>query len=188
VNANGSIPALLDGALSIGESHTTLRYLVGRFELDDRWYPRELQARARVDEQLDWHHAHSRKGVPYFFHRYVVLPFFGGKPDRAAEAAGKDAYVRALEFLNANQLAKRPFLAAEHITIADLACYAELGPMRFDADLGPRVGALPNVLAWMERIAALPWHDAVHGEVNALVRRGGVPALGRRGERSQDSR
>lgn len=188
INPNGSVPALLDGALSIGESHTILRYLVGRFELPDSWYPRELRARARVDEQLDWHHAHSRKGVPFFFHRYVILPFFGGKPDRAAEAVGREAYVRALEFLNAHQLAKRPFVAAEHITIADLVSYAELGPMRFDADLGPRVRALPNVRAWMERMAKQPWHEAVHGEVHALVKRGGgAPALGKRDQRSMSS-
>ncbi|KAG8466036.1 hypothetical protein KFE25_005606 [Diacronema lutheri] len=172
VNPNGSVPALKDGDLRIGESHTIMRFITKRFPVDDRWYPQDARTRARVDEQLDWHHAHSRKGVPYFFHRYIVAPFFGGKPDREAEAIGKEAYLQALAFLNRHQLAKRRFLAADHITIADLACYAELGPMYWDDDLGPRIKALPNVVAWMARIRAEPWHDDVHGEVIGLVRRG----------------
>lgn len=172
VNPNGSVPALRDGYLRIGESHTIMRYITARFAVPNHWYPVDPRVRARVDEQLDWHHAHSRKGVPYFFHRYIVAPIFGGKPDRDAQLIGREAYLHALAFLNTHQLAKRAFLAADHITIADLACYAELGPLQWDDDLGPRIGAMPNVARWMKAVREQPWHDAVHGEVASLVRRG----------------
>jgi glutathione S-transferase len=174
VNPNGSVPALQDGELKIGESHTIMRYLCARFQLPDRWYPLDPVVRSRVDEQLDWHHAHARKGVPYFFHRYIVGPFFNGKPDRDAQLLGKEAYLQALIFLNKHQLARRKFLAADYMTIADLVCYAELGPMHADDQLGPRIQVLPNVVRWMAAMRAESWHDSVHADVHALVRRGVV--------------
>lgn len=52
VHPFGTVPCLVDGDLRLVESNTMLRYLAGREGRDDL-YPRELRARARVDELLD---------------------------------------------------------------------------------------------------------------------------------------
>ena len=48
----GTVPCLVDGDLILIESNTILRYLADREGRDDL-YPREPQARARVDQLLD---------------------------------------------------------------------------------------------------------------------------------------
>ena len=48
----GSIPALVDGDLRLGESNAILRYLAAREDRDDL-YPADLRQRARVDQALD---------------------------------------------------------------------------------------------------------------------------------------
>jgi glutathione S-transferase len=52
VHPFGTVPCLIDGDLRIVESNTILRYLADREGRDDL-YPRDLRARARVDELLD---------------------------------------------------------------------------------------------------------------------------------------
>lgn len=169
INANGSVPALQDGELRIGESHAIMRYMCTRFALSDHWYPSDPQARARVDEYLDWHHTHSRKGVPYFFHKYIIAKFFDGAPDRLRMDEGKKAYLSALRHLDAHNLARTAFVAADFITIADLACYAEVGPMQWDKELRDQIRVLPNVSRWMSVMRLQPWHDDVHGSVRRVV-------------------
>lgn len=51
-HALGTIPALADGDLRLGESNAILRYLAAREGRDDL-YPADLRARARVDWALD---------------------------------------------------------------------------------------------------------------------------------------
>ena len=63
---------MLDGDLTLFESHSILRYICETRNLDDHWYPKDQRKRAKVDEYLDWHHNAIRLGASgYFFRRYI---------------------------------------------------------------------------------------------------------------------
>src|SRR5262245_59298380 len=53
LNPNHQVPVLVDGDLVLAESNAILRYLCSKHELWDL-YPRDLVARARVEQWLDW--------------------------------------------------------------------------------------------------------------------------------------
>ena len=81
INPNAKVPAIKDGDFTLYESHAIMKYLVGsRSCCADHWYPKELKARAKIDEYLDWHHNGVRKGVGYYFFRKYVMPALGSKP------------------------------------------------------------------------------------------------------------
>ncbi len=59
---------------------------------------------------------------------------------------------RLLGFMESH-LASRTFLAAEHATIADLACY---GYMAHAPEGGVSLDGYPALHAWLKRVEALP--------------------------------
>ncbi|MGH8270546.1 MAG: glutathione binding-like protein, partial [Steroidobacteraceae bacterium] len=70
-----------------------------------------------------------------------------GDPAGAARIAG-----RALAFMNAH-LTGRDYLAADHPTIADLACYAYTAHA---PEGGISLEPYPALRSWLSRIEALP--------------------------------
>ncbi len=79
--------------------------------------------------------------------RMVIQFNFQGDLQRAKQIA-----TRLLNFMN-EHLKDRQFLAAEHPTVADLACYSYVAHA---PEGGIPLGAYPSVLAWLRRVEALP--------------------------------
>lgn len=53
VNPIGLIPAVIDGEVVLRESNTILRYLASKYG-PEGIYPRDLEARAHVEQWMDW--------------------------------------------------------------------------------------------------------------------------------------
>eukprot|EP00008_Paramoeba_atlantica_P004194 CAMPEP_0201478600 /NCGR_PEP_ID=MMETSP0151_2-20130828/3391_1 /ASSEMBLY_ACC=CAM_ASM_000257 /TAXON_ID=200890 /ORGANISM="Paramoeba atlantica, Strain 621/1 / CCAP 1560/9" /LENGTH=226 /DNA_ID=CAMNT_0047859715 /DNA_START=118 /DNA_END=798 /DNA_ORIENTATION=- len=174
INPNGTVPAYSetseDGEVfSIGESHTILRYLASLDGAPSHWYPKDLKKRAKVDEYLDWHHTHTRKGVPFFFHKYVASKF-GMEPNLERQNEGLEQYQSAIKFIEKSFLSSSPFLNGfDSPTIADLSAYAELGPLRKEEGLQETLKESPKVEAWLKRISELTWHDEVMKTVFSMT-------------------
>jgi glutathione S-transferase len=66
--------------------------------------------------------------------------------------SAKQVAARLLPFMN-EHLKDRRFLAAEHATIADLACYSYV---RHAPEGGISIAEYPHVLNWLQRVEALP--------------------------------
>ena len=67
------MPALEDteSGLCMVESHSIMRYLCGKFKLDEQWFPREdLVRQAKINEYLDFHHQRTRKCAYLIFHLF----------------------------------------------------------------------------------------------------------------------
>jgi glutathione S-transferase len=143
VNRYGQVPTLRHRDLTIVQSNVILDYLArttGHFEAateQDRWRAREWlswEADAITNVAKVRHYSRFRTVDP------AVMAYF--RPPAQA----------ALSFIDA-ALARRQWLVGETCTIADIGCW---GRMVFMAEGGFDIANWPNLLAWSERLRAMP--------------------------------
>ena len=168
VNPRGTIPAIEDGDVVLWESHAILIYLCEKHGWRDLW-PDDLEARARVNQYLHFHHRNTRELVVVWSRALWPSLFGVENPDEGwfrrntfpgmqnnAEIVGN-----TLAILD-GMLARSPYLAGETVTIADLAAYEEVGQNQARyancLDYEPH----KHIRRWLEQMASLPLHDEVH--------------------------
>ena len=146
LNPLGQIPVLRDGDLTLADSNAILVYLARRYAPDGPWLPQEPIAAAGVQRWLSIAAGEVMHGPAIA--RMISL---FGLPDDPARAARVSA--RVLTFMDGH-LEARAFLAADHVTIADLACYSYVAHA---PDGGVSLEPYPAVRAWLARVEAQPW-------------------------------
>jgi glutathione S-transferase len=145
LNALQQIPVLQDGDLVFPDSNAIMVYLVKRYAPGSQWLPEEPVAAARVQRWLSIAAGEVMYGP--CMARMVTQWNFPGDLARAKQIAGI-----LLRFMN-DYLKESPFLAAQHATIADLACYSYVAHA---PEGGIPLGEYHWLLAWLRRIEALP--------------------------------
>lgn len=147
LNPNHQVPVLRDGDFTLYESNAILRYLANKHGLDD-WYPTDCQARARVDQWLDWNQTKLAPAT-----RDVVFNkiFMGPKGDQAAIQSGLERLVGLGELLE-SRLAQADWLSGDHPTLADLSVGSNITQLQL-ADAVPQGPALRQ---WYDRLTGLP--------------------------------
>jgi glutathione S-transferase len=146
LNPLGQIPVLRDGDVTLADSNAILVYLARRYAPEGGWLRREPIAAAAVQRWLSIAAGEVMHGPAIA--RMIALFDFPDDPARAARIAA-----RILAFMDSH-LADRAFLAADHITIADLACYSYVAHA---PDGGVALEPYPAVRAWLARVEAQPW-------------------------------
>ncbi|RYH11365.1 glutathione S-transferase family protein [Tropicimonas sp. IMCC6043] len=154
-NPNRLVPVLEDGDLKLTESSAILKYLADKYDLPE--YPKDLKARARVNEMMDWVNTNFYRDWGYNLCYPQLFPHH-----QRPSAEGQEVTVRWgsekskfwLQVLNDYWLGDgREWLTGDEITIADYfaGSVVALGDMiRYD------FSAYPNVSAWLARVKALP--------------------------------
>jgi glutathione S-transferase len=145
LNPLRQIPVLEDGGLVFADSNAILVYLAKRYAPGSQWLPEEAVAAARVQRWLSVAAGEVMYGPAIA--RMVCQWNFPGDLKRAKQIAAV-----LLRFMD-DHLSSRTFLAAEHPTIADLACYSYVAHA---PEGGVPLGGYPSVLAWLRRVEALP--------------------------------
>ncbi len=145
LNPLRQIPVLQDGDLTLADSNAILVYLAKRYAPGGGWLPEEPVAAAQVQRWLSIAAGEVRYGPALA--RMVVQWNFPGDIERAKQVAAV-----LLPFMD-EHLKTRDFLAAEHATIADLACYSYV---RHAPEGGIAIGEYASLLAWLGRVEALP--------------------------------
>jgi len=145
LNPLRQIPVLQDGDLTLADSNAILVYLAKRYAPASRWLPEEPVAAAQVQRWLSIAAGEVRYGPATA--RMVTLWNFPGDLARAKQIAAG-----LLRFMN-QHLGTRSFLAAEHATIADLACYSYVAHA---PEGGIPLAEHGSLLAWLHRVEALP--------------------------------
>lgn len=150
LNPLGQIPVLQDGELVLSDSNAIMIYLVKRYAPGSTWLPEDPVGAHHVQRWLSIAAGELRYGPANA--RLMALWGMPGDPVRCAEIAA-----RLLQFMEAH-LADRRYLAAEHPTIADLACcsYVAHAP-----EGGIPLDAYPAVSAWLKRVESLPGFKAM---------------------------
>lgn len=165
LNPAGMIPLLRepDSDFVLGEAHAIMTYLCRQHGWDDL-YPSEARAQARVDAYLHFHHRWIRPASTLVAARVRKDLNFS----EAALAHAEQSLVKGLKTLEKGGLAQAPFLAGDHVTLADFAAYAEIGQLQpgftnlFDFTPFPKVGA------WLDEMKRVALHDDVHVVLSAL--------------------
>ena len=146
LNPLGQIPVLQDGDLTLADSNAILVYLARRYAPDSAWLPQEPVAAAGVQRWLSIAAGEVMHGPATA--RMISLFGLPDDPVRAARISE-----RVLNFMDGH-LEGRRFLAADHVTIADLACYSYVAHA---PDGGISLEPYPAVRAWLARVADQPW-------------------------------
>lgn len=145
LNRLGQIPVLQDGDVVVADSNAILVFLCKRYAPASSWLPQDAVGAAAVQRWLSIAAGEVAYGPANA--RAIAQWRAPGDPARAAAIAR-----RLFAFMEAH-LATRTFLAADHATIADLACY---GYVAHAPEGGLSLDGFPALHAWLERVEALP--------------------------------
>jgi glutathione S-transferase len=152
LNPLGQVPVLEDGPDVICDSNAILVYLAKRYAPGSQWLPEEPLAAARVQRWLSIAAGEIKYGPALA--RIIVQWGDSGDRDRATQITG-----RLFRFME-EHLLEHAYLAADHATIADLACYAYIAHA---PEGGISLQPHPALRAWLGRIEALPRFEPMPG-------------------------
>ena len=147
-NPNGLVPLLEDGDFTLWESNAIVRYLCAREA--SPLYPQDLQRRADAERWMDWQQTTLNPAGSPGFKQLIRTP--EAQRDPAVIAAS----VAATEPLFAQldeHLSRRPFMAGDALTMADIPIACEVH--RWWGLPQPRP-AWPHLERWYAQWLALP--------------------------------
>lgn len=121
-NPNGMVPLLEDGEVTLWESNVIVRYLCAR-HASDTLYPEALAERFTAEMWMDWQQTTLNPAGRNAFVQLIRTP-----PEQRDDAAIMRSIHETeplLDLLDA-QLAKRPYLAGDSFTMADIPVACEV--------------------------------------------------------------
>jgi glutathione S-transferase len=163
INPNHLVPVLEDGTFRLTESAAILKYLADK--IGSPLYPKDLQARARVNERMDWINTQLCRDLAYGTVYPQIFPFHKRRSDEAQDATvqwGKERAQAWLKVLDGHILGGNDYLCGSAITIADYQASAFVALAEL---IGCDFAEFPNVKRWLGRMKAL----ASWKEVNAAI-------------------
>lgn len=154
LNPNGQVPVLQDGDFVLTESSAILKYLADK--VDSPAYPKDLKARARVNERMDWFNANHYREWGYHLIYPQIFPHHIRQPEAAQTAMlqwGKEKSEIWLQRLDQHVIGKNKYLCGDQITIADY-----FGSVLISAGdlIGVSLKRFSNIDRWMNTMRALP--------------------------------
>jgi glutathione S-transferase len=159
-NPAGTIPTIEepDSGFVLAEAHAIMTYLCRKHGWSDL-YPTDPQQAAKVDWYLHYHHRNVRDGSVGFIAPNVRKDL--NFPELLKQTY-QGTFSNAVQTLENGWLAGSKFLAGDHFTIADIAAYVEVGQLRSEFTNLFDFSPYPNVLRWLDDVAAQDGHDDVH--------------------------
>lgn len=144
LNPFGQVPVLDDDGIIVWDSTAILIYLANKYG-DESWLPNDPEGAAMVQRFLSIASGEVFRGPCVA----RLITVFDAPLDHQASKA--TAY-KLFEVLDAH-LAHQDFLAADHRTIADVACYSYIAHAP-EGDVS--LEEYPHIRSWLKRVEALP--------------------------------
>ena len=171
LNPNCLIPMIEDGDLRLTESSAILKYLADK--IGSPAYPKDLKARAKVNEIMDWINTNFYRDWGYNLCYPQLFPHLKRRSDEAQAATiemGQQNAKRWLKILNDHWIGpSKPYLCGNEVTIAD---YFGAGLVTLGEVIRVDFSAYPNVQRWLANMKKLPnWgkvNEAFYGLVEAV--------------------
>jgi glutathione S-transferase len=171
INPNCLVPVLEDGDFRLTESSAILKYLADK--AGSPAYPKDLKARARVNEMMDWFNANFYKDFAYGLIYPQTFPHHK-RPSEEIQSGtldwGKQKTLAWLKILDESLIGpNKAYLCGDKITLADYmgAEMISLGEL-----IRCGYSAYPNIGRWLRNMKALKsWakvHEAIDGFAASL--------------------
>lgn len=157
INPEHTIPTLIDGEFTLWDSHAICAYLIDNYAKDDKLYPKDSKLRAKVNQRMffDAGNLFPRIGA------CTVPIIYKGASEVSPDAV--DAIYASLDILE-SLLATDPFLAGNHLTIADIHVATTVISGELYAPL--KADKHPKMLAWFKRLRqTVPEFDEVNAHI-----------------------
>lgn len=151
INPNASIPAMVDGDLTLWESNAILQYAADKAG-NAKAYPTDLKTRADVNRWLLWESSSWFPSCYVFLVENCVKPLLGAQTEAAILDAQAPQFHKLAGILDA-RLAGRDWIVGNAPTIADIALAA---PMHLHGWQKLPLADHPNVKRWMDNVEKLP--------------------------------
>jgi glutathione S-transferase len=153
LNSNAQVPVLEDGDFVLTESSAILKYLAEKN--NSPAYPKDLKARARVNERMDWFNTNHYREWAYHLIYPQVFPHHVRTPEpvqRATVEWGRDKTEPWLKVLDTRVIGNQKYVCGDQITIAD---YFGAEILSAGDLIGVSFKRFPNIQRWMTTMRAL---------------------------------
>ena len=168
INPNCLVPMLEDGDLRLTESSAILKYLADK--TGSSAYPKDLKARAKVNEMMDWINTNFYREWGYNLAYPQIFPHIKRNDERVQAGTlewGKAQSAKWLQLLNDHWIGpNKKYLCGDQITIAD---YFGAGIVSLGEVIRVDFSAYPNVKRWLDTMKKLPSWPKVNEAFNGLV-------------------
>ena len=169
INPNCLVPMLEDGDFRLTEGSAILKYLAEK--IGSPTYPKDLKARARVNEMMDWINTNFYREWGYNLCYPQLFPHLKRRSDEAQAATlemGKANAKRWMQLLNDHWIGPhRNYLCGNEITIAD---YFASGIVTLGEAIGVDFSPYPNVMRWLNNMKRLPSWPRINEVFDGFVR------------------
>ncbi len=168
INPNCMVPVLEDGDFRLTECSAIVKYLADR--AGSPAYPKDLKARARVNEMMDWFNANIYRDFGYGLVYPQAFPHHV-RPNAEVQAGtlawGRQKTQSWLKILDESLIGPhKAYLCGDQITLADY-----LGAEMIAAGelIGCSYAAYPNIQRWLGKMKALESWPKVHEAIDGFA-------------------
>ncbi len=149
-NPNGLVPVIVDEGFVLWESNTICRYLAARHGRADL-LPADAQARARVEQWMDWQAGELNNAWRYAF--MALVRQSPAHRDAAAIEASRDSWNRHMQILDTQLAHTGAYVAGPAFTLADIVLGLSVHRWLMTPIVRPE---LPAVAAYVRRLSQRP--------------------------------
>jgi glutathione S-transferase len=144
LNPFGSIPIFEEDGFVLRDSAAMLVYLAKKYDKKNYWYPDDAASQARIQEWMATGGSDVMNSAAARLVKILNYPLDLESLQTKAKATFKimDAH-----------LSDRAFVALEHPTIADIACFPYTA---MAGEGGIDLAPYPNILRWIDRMKRVP--------------------------------
>ncbi len=167
INANESVPAMVDGDFTLWESNAILMYAAekhARFA----FYPADYKTRADIHRWMQWEGSAWFPSTYVYLVENVVKPVLKAEPDAKVLEAQAATFHKLAGILD-HRLASSEWLCGANPTLADIVCAA---PMHLHPYQKLPLAEHKNLTRWMtQKVEKLPaWGATYVGDGFSLTR------------------
>ena len=160
INPSKLVPVLEDGDFRLTESSAILKYLAEK--TGSPAYPKDLKARARVNEMMDWINTQLCRDLAYGLVYPQIFPNHKRPSDKTQADTLAWAQERAkgwMKVMDQSLVGNRTWLCGDQITIADYFASSFVSLAEF---IRSDFSAYPNLQRWYGRMKGLKSWPKVH--------------------------